>query len=195
MRLQNIKIGVLFILLAISGGCQKTYLMSKSQAVLYQLEYQNISDFSSLHGFFVDVNGKILVYNSPEKWNFPGEDETITKSNLLENLRYTKVVQDTIPEEELLRFTKYIDNIAASRVTLPKIHPSDSITVSIYCYQYSENSEEYKRTIIKSEGRINCENLNFFSKKVLTWMAEIEKANFTSAEFSKIRFKRPRRNF
>jgi hypothetical protein len=194
MKLRIIKIGVLFLLLGISGGCQKTFVMSKSQAVLYQLEYQNISDFNSLRGFFVDVNGKILVYNSPEKWNFPGEDETISKSNLLENLSYTKVVQDSIPPEELLRFTKYIDNIAASRVTLPKIRQSDSVSISIYCYQYSENSEEYKRTIIKSEGRINCENLNYFSKKVLTWMAEIEKANFTSAEFRNIRSKRPRRN-
>jgi len=41
------------------------------------------------------------------------------------------------------------------------------------CYQLQEKSGTYKGYIIKKEGDFTCENLNFFSKKVTTWLKSI----------------------
>jgi len=175
MKLLNIKFSGIFLGFLLLTGCQKTYVVSKYQSVLYQLEYSKNSDIKSLSGYYIDTKGNVLIYNSPEKWNFPREDETISKSELLENLSLTKSASKKIESADLQKFINYIDNIGASKVTLTKLHPTDSATLYFCCYQYSDDSEEYKRTIIKAEGRINCENLNFFSKKVVTWMTDIDK--------------------
>jgi len=59
-------------------------------------------------------------------------------------------------------------------VTSPKYNAaSDAGTLSYYCYQYSESSSTYKRTIIRTEGDSECENLNFFTKKIVDWMNDI----------------------
>jgi hypothetical protein len=163
----------LLISLAISG-CQKTYIVSKSQDILFQIEYFNNSGVYSHWGLYFDVKGNVLKYYLPEKWNFPKEDQTLTKQEVNENMAACKLTDRKIPLNELLKYTNYIDNLAASKVTLPKNHPSDTGTLSFYCYQYSENSSEYKRSIIKTEGHVNCENLNFYSKKVVSWMNEYQ---------------------
>jgi len=124
----------------------------------------------------VDVNGNILTYNLPEKWNFPQNDQTLTRKEVLENVASSRITGRKIPAEELQKYINYIDNIAASKVTLPKKASTDVGTFFFYCYQYSENSSTYKRTIIKTKGDIRCENLNFYSKKVVAWLNEIRKS-------------------
>lgn len=42
-----------------------------------------------------------------------------------------------------------------------------------YCYLFPEDSSTYKASIIKMEGDYECENLNFFSKRVVDWMNDI----------------------
>jgi hypothetical protein len=153
--------------------CQKTYTVSKSQEVLYQFEYINNSQGYAHSGFFVDVNGNILRYNLPAKWNFPKEGQTLSKQEVLENISASKTTGDKISPEELQKYINYIDNIAASKVTSPKNIAAEAGLSSYYCFQFSENSSTYKRTVIKTEGNSECENLNFFSKKVVVWMNEI----------------------
>jgi hypothetical protein len=168
-----------FFSLILAGlfGCQKTYVVSKAQDILFQVEFISINGVYAHNGYFIDVNGNILTYNLPEKWNFPKEDQILSKAEVLENLASSKMTTNKIPIPELRKFINYIDNIAASKLSLPKTHTTERGTLSFYCYQYSEGSAEYKRTVIKSEGHINCENLNFFSKKVVSWLNEQEKAN------------------
>ena len=89
------------------------------------------------------------------------------------NIASSKISGRKIPPEELQKYVNYIDNIAASKVTSPKNVAADAGTISYYCYQYSENTSTYKRTIIKTEGDLECENLNFYSKKVVAWLNDI----------------------
>ena len=163
----------LLISLAISG-CQKTYIVSKSQDILFQIEYFSNAGVYSHWGLFIDVKGNVLTYNLPEKWNLPEENQTLNKQEINENIAACKNSNRKIPLEELQKYTNYIDNIAASKVTLPKNRISDTGTLSFYCYQYRESSFEYKRSVIKTEGHLNCENLNFYSKKVVSWMNEYQ---------------------
>jgi hypothetical protein len=167
---------ILFIVTALSG-CSKTYNAGKSQDILFQAEYLSNIGNSVHRGIIVDVKGNILTYNNPAKWHFPDDDQILGKNEVIENISSATMSDYKISPAELQKFLNHIDNIAASKVTLPKSHKSDSVTLSFYCYQYSESSLEYKRTIIKTEGNTNCENLNFYSKKIVNWLNELLNAN------------------
>lgn len=102
------------------SGCQKTYIVSKSQDVLFQFEYINNTSVYSHWGIFVDANGNILIYNLPEKWNFPKDDQILTQKELLQNVAACKKTDRKIPAEELQKYINCIDNIAASKVSMQK---------------------------------------------------------------------------
>jgi hypothetical protein len=173
MKRHSLKFIILIAFCYLSVSCQKTYVVSKSQEILFQVEYLNNVEVYEHWGYFIDVKGNVFSYNLPEKWNFPGDDQTITKKDAMENLAACKIVEIKVPQEELQKYTNYIDNIAASKVTMTKSKSTIEGTLSYYCYQYSENSSSYKRSVIKTRGHSKCENLNFYSKKVVLWMNEI----------------------
>jgi hypothetical protein len=173
MKLQFIKFSFLFVLPLVLSSCQQTYVVSKAQIILFQYEFINSAGTPTHSGFFIDVTGNVLAYNIPAKWNYPKEDQILTKEEVIENNTYCRKTGIKISAADLQKHINYIDNIAASKVTSPKTIAADSAISSWYCYQYSDNSATYKRTIIKTEGRSECENLNFFSKKTVLWMNEI----------------------
>jgi hypothetical protein len=78
-----------------------------------------------------------------------------------------------IPVEELQKYAQYIKNIASSKVTAIKNVGADAGSIEYICYQYSENTGVYIGSLIKMEGDFTCENLNFYSKKVVAWMRGI----------------------
>jgi hypothetical protein len=165
---------IVLIILSSLSGCEKSYVVSKSQDILFQFEYINHAWGYSHTGFLIDVNGNILTYNLPEKWNFPAEDQTLTRKEVLENIGRCQIAEIKIPPEELRKYTNYIDNISASKVTSPKNVAADAGLIAFYCYQYSESSLTYKRTVIRTDGDFVSENLNFYSKKIVEWMNNIK---------------------
>ena len=78
-----------------------------------------------------------------------------------------------IPPEELQKFTAYIKNIASSEVTASKNVAADAGTAEYLCYQYSGTTNTYKGYLIRTEGDFTRENLNFYSKKLVIWMKDI----------------------
>jgi len=50
---------------------------------------------------------------------------------------------------------------------------ADAGTGEFVCYLFTESTRSYKRYLIKMEGDFTCENLNFYSKKVVSWMKDI----------------------
>jgi hypothetical protein len=168
-----ISVIVLIILTSLSG-CEKSYVVSKSQDILFQFEYINHAWGYAHSGFLIDVNGNILLYDLPEKWNFPTDDQILTQKEVIENIGICQIAGIKILPDELRKYTNYIDNIAASKVTSPKNVAADAGTIAFYCYQYSESSLTYKRTVIKTEGDFLSENLNFYSKKIVEWMNNIK---------------------
>ena len=170
----TVRSAIVLIILSSLSGCEKTYVLSKSQDILFQFEYINHAWGYAHSGFLIDVNGNILTYNLPEKWNSPADDQILTQSQIIENIGLCKIFDMKILPEELRKYTNYIDNIAASKVTSPKNAAADAGTYAFYCYQYSESSLTYQRTVIKTEGDFESENLNFYSKKVVDWMNNIK---------------------
>lgn len=158
------------------SGCEKPYVVSKSQDILFQMEYINHAWGYAHNGFFIDANGNILTYNLPEKWNFPADDQTITRIAMTENMDICKIADTRIQSEELHKYTNYIDNIAASKITSPKNVAADAGSLSYYCFQYSESTMSYKRILIRTEGDFISENLNFYSRRVVDWMNSIKPA-------------------
>lgn len=164
----------MFISIAlVSGGCKKSYDINDKQEILFQFEYLNYAWGFQHRGFIIDNKGNILTYNNPEKWNFWDKDLNLTAKQVDENLNMCNHTGRTVSEAELQKYAAYIKNIASSEVSAPKNVGADMGSAEYICYDFSESSGTYKKHLIKMEGDFTCENLNFYSKKVVLWLKDI----------------------
>jgi hypothetical protein len=168
------KIILITLLVFFITGCKKNYVISDKQAILFQLEYVNYAWGYQHNGFIIDNEGNVLTYSNPEDWNFPDNDLRLSESQVAENIRRCIHSGKKITKEELQKYTNYINNIASGKVTALKNVAADAGSLEFICYQFSENTGTYKGYLIKMEGDFTCENLNFYSKKVVTWMRDIK---------------------
>lgn len=173
MNLSYFKIFIILILAVSLDGCRKNYVVSEGQDILFQQEYINYAWGFQHHGFIIDSDGNVLTFNKPDKWNFPDKDNRLTKQQVIENISSCTMTGRKISRAELQKYINYIDNISSSKTTAPKVVGTDIGSLIYYCYQFSESSSSYKVTIIKMEGDTQCENLNFYSKKVVDWMRDM----------------------
>lgn len=154
-------------------GCKKNNVISERQAILFEFQYINYAWSYQHNGFIIDNGGNVLTYSNPENWNFPDNDLRISERQLAENIRKCLPSGTKIPYEELQKYSSYIKNIASSKVTALKNVAADAGSIEFICYQFSESTGMYKGSLIKMEGDFACENLNFYSKKVVEWMRQI----------------------
>jgi|WetSurMetagenome_2_1015567.scaffolds.fasta_scaffold241470_1 hypothetical protein len=173
MKLSIGKIILLFLFVVLIQGCKKNIVISDRQAILFEFEYVNYAWSYQHYGFIIDNEGNVLTYNNPESWNFPDRELRISENHIAENLSMCTYSGIRIPKSELQKYSNHIKYIASSKVTALKNEANDAGSAEYICYQYSENSGIYKGTIIKMEGDFTCENLNFYSKKVVEWMKNI----------------------
>lgn len=173
MKLSPGKIILIILLLLFITGCKKNYIISDKQAILFQFEYVNYAWGYQHNGYIIDNEGNILTFSNPENWNFPDNDLRQTGAQVAENIRKCTDTGKKIPLEELQKYSNYIKNIALSKITAIKNVAADAGSVEFVCYQFSEGTGMYKSYLIKMEGDFTCENLNFYSKKVSTWMRDI----------------------
>jgi hypothetical protein len=125
------------------------------------------------NGFIIDNHGNVLTYKNPQNWNFPDKDFNLSESQVHDNLTNCVYSGMKIQKEELKKYASYIKNISSSKITALKNVAADAGSIEYICYQYSEKSGIYKGCLIKAEGDFTRENLNFFSKKVTTWLKSI----------------------
>jgi len=173
MKFIQAKIVLISLLILFTAGCKKNFVISEKQEILFQYDYVNYAWGYHHSGFIIDNNGNVLTYNNPENWNFPDNDLGISASQVDENLNKCRHSGKQISKEELQKYTNYIKNIASSKVTALKNVAADAGSTEFICFRYSESSSAYKGSLIKMEGDFTCENLNFYSKKVVAWMKEI----------------------
>lgn len=171
-----VQITVLLTAVFFFSGCKKNYFISPEQEMLFQVDIISYEPGYRHYGYIINMNGDILTYDNPEKWNFPGSNFNITEDQAAENISMCRV-SGRIPAEELSKFSHYIDNIASSRVTALK-KSGDEGSVQYICYRFSESSHIYKGYTIRIEGNYTGENLNFYSKKVIVWMKELNNQLF-----------------
>jgi hypothetical protein len=170
--LQNQISMILFLALFISG-CKKNSGINEKQAILFQVDYVNYAWGYQHNGIIIDNEGNVLSYKNPQNWNFQDAELSITDSQVRDNMSSCVNSGKRVPIDELKKFSGYIRNIASSKVTAPKNVAADAGSLEFICYQYSEQSGIYKGTLIKKEGDFTCENLNFYSKKVSSWLKNI----------------------
>ena len=163
---------VLLIAFTISG-CKKNVVIDEKQAILFQVDYVNYAWGYKHNGFLVDNQGNILTYKNPQVWNFPDKDFNLSENQVRDNIGNCLNTGKKIPNEELKKYANHIKNISSSKVTALKNVSADAGSIEYICYQFSEKTGIYKGTLIKMEGDFTCENLNFFTKKVTTWLKNI----------------------
>lgn len=157
------------------AGCKRNYAISERQAILFQYDYINYAWGYEHNGFLIDTAGNVLLFNNPEVWNFTDNDFSLSEAQMRENMKSCRNSGRKIQKEELKKYSGYINNIVLSKITALKNVAADAGTSEFICYQFSVNTGMYKGCLIKREGDFTCENLNFFSKKVASWMKEINK--------------------
>lgn len=169
------KIKIILILLAVIAftGCKKNSVINQKQAILFQVEYINYAWGYQHNGFLIDNAGEIMTYKNPEEWNFPDKNFYLSDDQVKANLAYCINTGRKINPEELRKYAGYIKNIASSKVTAQKNVAADAGSLKFICFQFEEKTSTYKSCLIKMEGDFTCENLNFFSKKVTTWLKDI----------------------
>jgi len=173
MKISSSKILLPLLIILSFTGCKKNFLISEKQTIIFQYDYINYAWGYQHNGFIIDNEGNILTYNNPEDWNFRDKDMILTEKQVAGNILKCQVSGKKITMEELRKFTAYIKNIASSEITAPKNIAADAGSTEYLCYQYSGTTNTYKGYIIKTEGDFSRENLNFYSKKVVLWMKEI----------------------
>jgi hypothetical protein len=167
------KITLIVLIFILITGCKKNYSISDKQEILFQLEYVSNVRGNQHNGFIIDNGGNVLTYSNPENWNFPDNDFSLNERQVSENVSKCVPSGKKISKEELQKYTKYIKNIASSKVTALKKMASNAGSLEFICYMFSVNTGTYKGYLIKKEGDFTCENLNFYSKKVTAWMRDI----------------------
>ena len=167
------KIIIAVSLVLIMTGCKKNNTLNDRQIIFFQFDYINYAWGYQHNGYIIDREGNILTYTNPEKWNFPDDDFNLNEQQVAENISYCLKSSKKISKEELQRYALHIKNIASSKVTAPKNVSADAGSYEFICFQYSEYSGTYKGYIMKTEGDFTSENLNFFSKKIVSWMRTV----------------------
>ncbi len=165
---------LLLIFTAVSlTGCKKPVVINEKQAILFQVDYMNYAWGYEHSGIIIDNNGNVLTYKNPHNWNFADNDFNISESQVRENLGYCSFSGKKISAEELNRYVNHIKNISSSKVTAPRNVAADAGSREYFCYRFSEKTGTYKGYLIKKEGDFSCENLNFYAKKVSSWLKVI----------------------
>ncbi len=175
MKPYTFKIILGIVLLMLTTACKKNNTISDKQIVLFQFEYINYAWGYQHTGFFIDKDGTVLTYTNPREWNFPDKDMTLSEKQLTENISKCSLSPEKISNEEVKKYSNYIQNISLSKVTALKNVAADAGSSEYICFQLSEKTGQYNGYVIKMEGNFTCENLNFYSKKVVSWMKGISK--------------------
>lgn len=154
-------------------GCKKVHMVSQGQKILFQQEYVNYAWGYQHNGFIIDSEGNVLTFDKPDKWNWPDKNNMLSETQVNENISLCTSTGKKIPKAELQKYVNYIKYISSSKVTAPRHVGADMGSLVYSCYQFLESSSTYKAATIKMEGDFECENLNFYSKRVVVWMKDI----------------------
>ncbi|HEX2969085.1 MAG TPA: hypothetical protein VHO46_08245 [Bacteroidales bacterium] len=148
-------------------------MISTDQTILFQLDYVNFAWGYQHYGYMIDNKGRVLTYNNPEKWNFPNDNFILTETQMEENISMCRISEKQIPVGEIKKYAAFIESISASKVSALRNTGNDAGSLQYNCYKYNESNLIYKGFLIKTEGDFTAENLNFHTRKVVTWMKDI----------------------
>ena len=154
-------------------GCKKNYSLNEKQHILFQYDFVNFSHGYTHEGFYIDDEGEVMFYSNPENWNFLSNDYSIEEKQLADNLSKCIVSDVKADKKDLIKYSSFIDNLASSKITAKKYTGTESGTGVCICYSYDEQNGIYRGTLIKMDGDVTCENLNFYSKKVSLWLTDL----------------------
>ncbi len=166
-------LSISLIAILLYSGCKKANSGKDDRVVLFQYEYLSQDPENAHSGFFIDSEGNILTYSNPPDWHFAGTDLVLTDDQMEENLKQSIYSGVRVSEEELDRYTKYIRFLALSKVSAARNTGSENGTARFICYEYTHNTGTYRVTTIKTEGAVSSENLNFHSKRIASWLRDI----------------------
>jgi hypothetical protein len=168
-----IRIFSITVMVLLLASCKKEQILSGNQKILFQVDYINDAWGHEHSGYFIDINGNVFTYKNPAEWNNYDNNYIVSEDRLNQNLSRCQVSDIKIPDQDLLKYSSYIKNLASSKVSARRNMANDAGKTEFICYQFSESTKTYHGSLIKLEGDYVSENLNFYTRRVTSWLRNI----------------------
>jgi len=174
------------VVLWFTSSCKKEeiFIPPASQKILFQCYYINWAWGYSHSGFFIDREGKVMVYSQsgygfyphPDNidWNFTDNQGNISEQALMENMQKTTISNTVIDQGTLKKYADKIYLVKENSYT--EYQNANDMGAFVYvCYQYNENTGTYKQVTLLQNGDWVRKNNNKYAKQISDWLQTIEK--------------------
>lgn len=163
---------ILFILFFSVTGCYKENF-NKTPNGYYTLEQTNYAWGYHKSGWMIDMQGNIMSFNLPSKWNYTDTSGFITENKLIENISNCENKIGEISKNELYRFSFLINKAIEGNMTEKINVGNDAGQYQYSCYKFDANSGLYKKVILSVEGDFRYHNENFEAIEISEWMKKL----------------------
>ena len=170
----------------LASSCQKDNILvpPDSQTILFECAYVNYAWGYSHHGFFIDHQGRVLVYSQfelhghPEHvdWNFPDNQGNISEQDLMENMQKATISDIVIDSGTLKKYAKKIYSVTDDNYRTQSVKGADMGTWCYACYRYDENTGTYKViSLLQKMENVDwvSKNNNKYAKQISGWLESI----------------------
>ena len=170
------------VILWFASSCNKDEMLvpPASQKILFECYYINWAWGYSHSGFFIDHEGKVMVYSQsgithPDNvdWNFTDNQGNISEQALMENVQITTASNTVIDQETLKKYADKIYLVKENNYT--EYQKAYDMGAFVYaCYRYNEKTRTYKHVTLLQNGDLVRENNNIYAKQISDWLQSIK---------------------
>lgn len=140
----------------------------------FMYSYTNMAWVYQHEGWVVDKDGQVLKFDKPEDWKNADEDDYISKSDLLDNLKQCSETGVSVSQSVLDEKNSLVPSAANGSLSSPKNTLVDAGSLVCECFLYQPRSKRYKRITLDVRGDWSYHNNSDDAKKLVEWMNEIQ---------------------
>lgn len=165
------KIHFAFIFL-ILFGCQKKY--ASIEHGFFTFEYKNAAWGQQYKGWMINSEGKVLSFESPQKWNKVDSNGYITPALLEENINSCDSELEKVSKRKMYKYNKLISGASIGSYSEKSNTAYDLGTSTYSCYTFDKEKGQYKKVILAVEGDFSYKNTSSEAEKIMNWLKEID---------------------
>lgn len=154
---------IVLVLLCLFTNCQKeaeSLNKFENETVLFQYEYTNQAWIDTHSGWFVDASGNIKGYDKSDEfesgltsnWKYTDSQGFISRQDLFYNYEQADSLIGNIDTTILSEKAKLIPHTIDGEITSYDIYIEDIGLMCLYCYQWDETKQKYKRQVLQVSG-------------------------------------------
>ena len=164
---------IIFIVFITFLSCEKEKINDSFNGY-YTIEYTNWAWGYQHNGWVIDMQGRVMSFDLPVKWNKVDSLGYISKENLLENITNCDSKIEDVSNNNLIKYSTLINKAINGNISTKINTANDAGQTSYICYQFDTDLGLYKKIILKEQGDFSFHNESQEAKKIIKWMNNIE---------------------